>query len=137
MSKKEFKNAVWQDKKRTLFGLPISFTRYVLTEEKFLIVRGFWKKTEDEVRLYRIMDVSLSQTIRDRLDRVGTIHVCSSDKTCPEFDIRRVKHARDVKNLLSEMVESERRSRGVTMREEMGGGAWDANHNGVVDIVEK
>ena len=28
---------VWTDKKRTLFGLPISFTRYILTEEKLRI----------------------------------------------------------------------------------------------------
>ena len=27
-------NYVWTDKKRTIFGLPLSFTRYFLTENK-------------------------------------------------------------------------------------------------------
>ena len=28
---------VWKDRKRTLFGLPWSFTRYYLTEDKLII----------------------------------------------------------------------------------------------------
>ena len=34
--KKDVINYIWTDKKRTIFGLPISFTRYFLTEDKFI-----------------------------------------------------------------------------------------------------
>ncbi len=39
---------------------------------------------------------------------MGTIHVCSSDNTAPEIDIRRIKHSRDVKDMISDQVEKMR-----------------------------
>ena len=33
-------NTVWKDRKRTFLGLPWSFTRYELTEEKLIIETG-------------------------------------------------------------------------------------------------
>ena len=49
-------NYVWTDKKRTLFGLPLSFTRYFLTETKFITRTGFLSVEEDEIDLYKIID---------------------------------------------------------------------------------
>ena len=129
--------AIWEDRKRTLFGLPWSFTRYVLTEEKLLIVKGVFSRTEEEIRLYRIMDMTLRRTLTERMNRVGTIHCCSSDKTSPEFEIRHVKDSRKVKELLSDLVEKQRTAHGLTLREEMSGNLNDANHNGVRDDVER
>lgn len=112
-------NFVWQDKKRTLFGLPLSFTKYSLTDERFFIEKGFFSKKEDEVRLYRIMDVSLERSFGQRLFGVGTIHCCSADKTMGDFDIQSVKNPRDVKEMLSELVEKERMAKRVSNREYM------------------
>ncbi len=130
-------NTVWSDRKRTLFGLPWSFTRYILTDEKLLIVKGLIKQTEEEIRLYRILDMSLTRGLLERVDGVGTIHCCSSDKTASEFDIRRIKEPRKIKEMLSDLVEKQRVSRGVSIREEMAPNLFDANHDGVHDILEK
>lgn len=130
-------NTVWSDRKRTIFGLPWSFTRYILTDEKLLIIKGFIKQTEEEIRLYRILDMSLTRSVTERIDRVGTIHCCSSDKTASEFDIKRVKNARKVKELLSDLVEKQRIARGVNIREEMTPNLFDANHDGIQDAIEK
>ena len=46
----EFPGAVWQDRKHGIFGLPWSFTKYVLTEEKLLIIKGAFNRTEDDAR---------------------------------------------------------------------------------------
>lgn len=129
-------NTVWFDRKRTLFGLPWSFTKYILTDEKLLIVKGFLRQSEDEIRLYRIFDMSLSRSLRERLDRVGTIHCCSGDKSSPEFDIKRIKNPRQVKETLSDLVEKQKIARGVSVREEMGH-TIDHDHDGVSDLVEK
>ena len=128
-------NTVWSDRKHTLFGLPWSFTKYILTDEKLLIVKGFWKQNEEEIRLYRIFDMSLTRTVRDRLDRVGTIHCCSGDKSSPEFDIKRIRNARNVKEMLSDLVEKQKIARGVSVREEMGLSV-DHDHDGVDDRAE-
>lgn len=129
-------NTVWSDRKRTLFGLPWSFTHYILTDEKLLIVKGFIKQTEEEIRLYRILDMSLTRSVMERIDGVGTIHCCSSDKTASEFDIKRIKDSRKVKEMLSDLVEKQRVSRGVTVREDMMPNLFDTNHNGVHDAIE-
>ena len=109
--------AVWQDRKRWLFGIPWSFTRYYLFEDKLVIDTGFLSRKEEEVRLYRIMDITLKRSLGERLFGLGTIHCCSGDKTSPEFDIKRVKCAKEVKERLSAMVENERLRRRVGTRE--------------------
>ena len=111
------RTTVWNDRKRWLFGLPWSFTRYRLYEEKLVIDTGFLCRKEDEIRLYRILDISLNRSLGERLFGLGTIHCCSGDKTSPEFEIRRIKNPRRVKELLSDMVESEREKRRVSTRE--------------------
>ncbi|MEG0753822.1 MAG: PH domain-containing protein [Angelakisella sp.] len=113
---------VWQDRKRNIFGLPWTFTKYILTDKKLLISSGFLNKNEEEVRLYRIMDVTLRCTILDRMFRMGTIHCCSADKSTPDFDIIRVLNAQEVKNKLSDLIEAERTARRVGMRELMDDG---------------
>ncbi len=123
-------NVLWKDRKRTLFGLPWSFTRYTLSEEKLLIDTGLFTRTEDEIRLYRILDVTLKRTLGERIFGLGTIHCCSGDKTSPEFDIKRVKRPKEVKDLLSDLVEKARNARRVGLREYMDG------DDGAMDDVE-
>lgn len=110
---------VWQDRKRPFLGLPWSFTQYCLTEKKLLIRTGFLNRTEDEIRLYRIMDVTLHRSLGQRLLGIGTIHCCSGDKTQPEFELRHIRNPSQVKELLSDLVEQERHARRVGTREYM------------------
>ena len=106
-------NCLWHDRKRNIFGWPWSFTRYMLTEQKLIIDKGLLTRVEEEIWLYRITDISMKSNLIERLAGVGTIHCCSLDKTTPEFDLIRVKDARNVKEMLSNMVEAARRERRV------------------------
>lgn len=108
---------VWKDRKRTFLGLPWSFTRYGLNNEKLLIDTGFFSRKEEEIRLYRITDMTLKRTLGQRIFGLGTIHCCSGDKTSPEFEIKRIKNSKKVKEMLSDMVEKERLRRRVSVRE--------------------
>lgn len=108
---------VWKDRKRTFLGLPLSFTAYSLNEERLFIKSGFLNIKEDEVRLYRITDLSLTRTLLQRMFGVGTISCCSADKTLGNFVIKSVKNPRDVKEKLSELVEKQRDKKRVTSRE--------------------
>ena len=83
------------------------------------------------------MDVTLKRSLGERMEGLGTIHCCSSDKSAPEVDICRVKNSRKVKELLSDLVEQQRIARGLTIREEMNSGLSDADHDGVNDFVER
>lgn len=112
-------NFVWQDRKRIAFGLPFTFTTYHLTPEKLLIRSGILNTKEEEICLYRIMDVTLQRSLWERLFGLGTIHCCSADKSTPEFEIRWIPHAAEVKEQLSDMIEAERQAKRVSSREFM------------------
>jgi len=112
-------NYIWQDRKRPIFGLPLSFTKYKLTNEKIIIESGLLSITQEEIRLYRIMDVTVRCSLWQRLFKVGTIHCCSADKSTPEFDIKDVKNPIQVKDLISKSVEEERNRKKIASREFM------------------
>ena len=110
---------VWTERKRTIFVLPWQFTKYKLTEEKLMIKSGFFSINEEEVRLYRIMDMTLERSLEQRLFGLGTIKCNSADKSTPIFYIRRIKNSENVKNMLSDMVEQQREKKRVSGREFM------------------
>ena len=109
----------WRERKRTIFGLPLSFTVYKLTEEKLLVETGLFNINQEEVRLYRILDVTLKRSFGQRIFGLGTIHCCSADKTTPEFDIKNIKNSESVKEMLSDLIETQRTKKRVSSREFM------------------
>lgn len=108
---------LWQDRKRPFLGLPLSFTKYVLTEKSLLIKTGVFTTTEDEVRLYRIIDITLRRTLGQRILGIGTILCHSSDETMKKFEIKHIKKPRETKELLSELIEQQRHANRVFNRE--------------------
>ena len=52
-------NYVWTDRKRIIFGLPWTFTKYKLDENCLFIKRGVFSISEEEIRLYRILDITM------------------------------------------------------------------------------
>ncbi len=124
-------DVVWKDRKRIIFGLPWTFTRYSLTQDKLVIDTGFISRKEDEVRLYRILDISLDRPLSQRIWGLGTIRLNTADKTLPEISIKRIKNAKNVKDMLSEMVEKERDEKRIAAREFMGYGEMDDSADNV------
>ena len=115
----ENQNIIWKDRKRTLFGLPLSFTKYSLEEDRLYIETGFFNSVENEVRLYRIMDLQLSRTLGQKMFGLGTIKVKSADKTLGDFEIKNIKNSKEVKEQLSKLVEEMRDKKRVVNRELM------------------
>lgn len=113
---------IWTDKKRWgLFGIPWTFTRYSLREDKLLIDTGLLFKRQDEIMLYRIMDLNLTRGPLQRMSKLGSIKVISSDKSCPELVIKNIKNSQDVKEQLSNLVEKARDKKRVYSREIING----------------
>ena len=95
---------LWKDRRRRL-GLPLSFTRYSMTEDRFFLETGLFNIRTEEVLLYRVRDISLERKLGQRIFGVGSIRLVSSDKTMPELVIKNVKHPKEVKELLHRQVE--------------------------------
>lgn len=124
---------LWQDRKRwTFFGLPWTFTRYGVSKERLFISKGFLNVQDDEVRLYRIMDISLSRSLGQRIFGLGTIKICSGDKTLGDFELVNIKKPMDTKELISDLVEKQRETKRVVQRENM----IDGHEHGAEDYEQ-
>ncbi|MDD7184113.1 MAG: PH domain-containing protein [Ruminococcus sp.] len=108
MAKKSEINYIWTDKKRTFLGLPISFTRYFLTEKKFISRVGFLSITEEEIDLYKITDKKLTLSLGQRIFGCGSITIYSRDTDTPSTLIKSIKNPRKVLELLDKNIEIQR-----------------------------
>lgn len=113
------KQVLWQDRKRN-FGLPLSFTKYSLDEDCLIRDTGVLTLKTEEIRLYRIQDISLVKTIWDRIFGVGTIVVRGTDASHSEMQILRVKNPDKVRKLLSRLVEESRKKNRMRVGEVLG-----------------
>lgn len=120
---------VWRQRKCNGIGLPWTFTVYALSEDRLFVDRGILTKTQDEIRLYRVLDISLRRSLGQRIFKMGTIHLCTSDKTMKDFDLVNIKNPQDVKEMLSEMVEDQREKKRVVSREFMSDEHDDGEHD--------
>ena len=109
---------IWKDRKRYL-GMPLSFTRYSLSEDRLFLSVGFLNIKDDEVLLYRIRDITTCRTLWQRLFGVGTVTVMSSDKTMPVLNLKNIKNPVAVKELLHNRVEEMKIRRRVRLGEIM------------------
>ena len=109
---------IWQGKK-CYFGLPISFTRYAVSEDRLFLSTGFFTIRDEEILLYRIRDINTSRTLWQRIFGVGTITVMSSDKSMSTLVMKNVKNPLEVKEMLHKQVEAMKRSRRVRVGEIM------------------
>ncbi|MCM1225891.1 MAG: PH domain-containing protein [Clostridium sp.] len=109
---------IWTDKKRTIFGLPLSFTRYFLTETKFITRVGFLSLSEDELDLYTVMDKKLNLPFFQRIFGCGTIIMHVKDVDTPIKEVKSVKAPRKVLAELDKYINIQRdryRTRGRDM----------------------
>ena len=115
---------LWKDRKRHL-GLPLSFTRYQLSEDRLFVSVGFLNIKDDEVLLYRVRDIDTQRSLGQRIFGVGTVTVMSSDKTMPTLVLKNIKDPLMVKELIHNQVEEMKIQRRVRFGEiattDMGG----------------
>ena len=126
---------IWQERKRLWCGLPWTFTKYSLDNKKLTIDTGFLNKKQDEVRLYRILDVSLTRTLMQRIFGLGTIHCTSTDRSLKNFDIKNIKKSQEIKNTLSDLIEEERKANKVSSREFMTTDEFDEDENDELEDI--
>ena len=81
---------IWHDRKRIL-GMPISFTRYALSEDRLFLRRGLLNVRHDEIVLYRVRDLRVSVSLWQRIFGVGSVTVVSTDKSIPELTLKNIR----------------------------------------------
>jgi uncharacterized membrane protein YdbT with pleckstrin-like domain len=108
----------WKDRKRVL-GMPLTFTRYRMSEDRLFLSTGFFTTKDDEVLLYRVRDISLTITLWQRIFGVGTVTIISSDKTLPTLVLKNIKQPRMIKEKIHQQVEEMKMRRRMRIGEIM------------------
>ncbi len=119
---------IWQDRKRTFLGLPLSFTRYMMTEDRIFVEKGLLNAVLDEENLYRVRDVRVSRSLGQRLFGLGTVTVYATNG---ETVLESIKHPIEVKEEIVRLVEEARKKNNIRASEMLMGHAGDdCDHNG-------
>ena len=128
-------NYLWKDRKRFL-GMPLSFTRYAMSEDRLFLSVGFFSIKDEEVLLYRVRDISSSRSLGQRLFGVGTLSIASSDKTMPTLILKNIKDPLYVKELLHQQVEENKLRRRVRIGEIMTGDMDNGDDSDLDDFAD-
>ena len=112
---------IWKDRKRYC-GLPWSFTRYSLIKNgdkwfKVFSDIGLLYTVVEEVNIYRIQDVSLHQSLFDKIFGTGTVILYSNDERQPAFKLRHISQPYKVRDMFSNYMEAERTTRNIRISE--------------------
>ena len=116
---------LWRARKRIWCGFPWTFTVYSFDEERIFVDTGFLNKRQDEIRMYRVLDITVTRKFVQRIFGMGSIQLKTSDKTMGDFEIKNIKKVMDVKRQLSDLIEENREKKRVVSREFMSGNDSD------------
>ena len=107
---------IWADRKHFMW-FPWSFTKYYIENERLMIEAGLLKTTLDETLLYRIVDVTMVQTLTGKIFGTGDLIVKTKVDSNPEIVLKNISEPKKVRSLLSELVEDSRQRKNVVGRE--------------------
>lgn len=118
--------SVFTERKRLLFfGLPWTFTKYIIKSDIITKDAGLFKIEENDCYMYKVQDVKLTATLMERIFKLGTVICYTGDVTDKELTLVHIKHAREVKDYILKASEAARRKRRTLNTLDIGAGDLD------------
>ena len=109
-------NTVWKDRKHFMW-FPISFTKYEIKNERLYQETGLFNTHYDELLLYRITDLCLKRSLAQKIFGTGTIVLSTKADSDKEVLLKNVKNPKEVKDLISHLVEEARDRKKIVGKE--------------------
>lgn len=95
----------------------VASVRYRLTTQRLFVQRGLVAKDLEEVELFRVKDVTLTQSVLQRLLGTGTVVVLSTDDTAPRLELAGLSGPLEVKEQIRGAFRAARQREGMRMAE--------------------
>lgn len=126
---------IWQDRKHHLW-FPWSFTKYYIENDRLMVQAGFLNTTLDETLLYRIVDITLKQSLGGKIFGTGNLIIKAKVDAAPVIVLQNIAKPLEIRNMLSEMVEQSRQERNVVGKEFYGGRGGHQHSDGGDDCCD-
>lgn len=94
-------------------GLANQGIKYKLTTQRLLLTTGLVSRRVEEVELYRIQDVTMSQSALGRMLGFGTVVVHVNDASTPRLVLQGVSNPMKIKEQIRDSFRTARRTEGV------------------------
>ena len=91
----------------------VASTRYRLTTQRLFVQTGLIAKDLEEVELFRVKDVTLSQGMLDRMLGTGTVTVLSTDDTAPRLELAGIRDPLAAKEAIRTAFRAARQREGL------------------------
>ncbi len=107
---------LWKDRKHFLW-FPWSFTRYMLDEDRLYLDIGLLNTRHEETLLYRIVDISMTRSLAQRIFGTGSIVLYTKVDVSGEILLKNIKDVERVNRMLSQLIEKARDKKRVVGKE--------------------
>ncbi|MEK4881476.1 MULTISPECIES: PH domain-containing protein [Paenibacillus] len=105
------------DRLKGIVGL--NTTSYTITSQRIMVKTGLIGKNVEEIELLRVRDLSVKQSIMDRMLGIGSLTVFSDDASAPQLLFRKIHDAQTVKDVLRKAVRDEKIANNISYREQI------------------
>jgi membrane protein YdbS with pleckstrin-like domain len=92
-------------------------TKYTLTTHRLIVETGIISKRVDDIELYRIKDTKSDQGVIDRLLRIGSVNVNTTD-TSGNWNLRKISSPRQAREKIRHATEQLKHNRNVRIHTE-------------------
>lgn len=124
----------WADRKHHLW-FPISFTKYSVEDGRLILRSGLLNTQVEETLLYRIVDISLRQSLAGKIFGTGDVILKTRVDATPEIILKNISKPDQVRKMLSALIEESRASQKVVGKEFYGGSShMDMDGDGICDM---
>ena len=114
------------ERKRLLFfGLPFTFTKYMIKEDIITIYTGFFKTVENDCYMYKVQDVQHSASLLEKIFHLGTVICFTGDTTHPQLVLAHIRNSKAVKDFILEQSEKARLKRRTVNMLDIGSGSLE------------
>ena len=118
--------AEFVERKRGLFfGLPFTFTKYTVKEDRLTIQTGLFKTVENDCYMYKVQDVQHTATLIEKLFKLGTVVCFTGDTTHPQLILKHIKNSKTIKEFILQESEEARIKRRTVNMLDIGSGEMD------------
>lgn len=115
---------IWEGKpsgifQRILMRLNLNFTTYQITKDELIIQTGFFKRKTNSVELYLLKDPDMTESLYQRIIKVGTISVTvdghgDDEKIGRKIYLKNIEDAKEVRKILRDSIEADVMERKIT-----------------------